>query len=276
MTVDDDFRAITGRVHVNLPFGKINDRIADCFIRQGLNPEIGINHEVMTHYGRNDFTGMAERFLAAGLKMTVHCPFNEIFPGSPDPLIRKASRERLDGVFGILPLFRPRAAVMHLNYEERRFRFVYDAWISHIVPAVKHYAELCGKIGAVLSVENVYEEDPRAMADLFGRLKGYPVQHCLDVGHLNAFSETGLEEWLSLMGPFIGHFHLHDNDGTGDHHLPIGAGNVDFSRVSRFIREMDREPLITLEPHREEHLRDTLRGFAAAGLLQSMEKSGEK
>jgi sugar phosphate isomerase/epimerase len=59
--------------------------------------------------------------------------------------------------------------------------------------------------------------------------------------------------------------HLHDNDGSGDAHLPVGQGNIDFPGLFQLLRQKQRRPLLTLEPHSQEHLTESL-----GGLLQVM------
>jgi hypothetical protein len=44
-----------------------------------------------------------------------------------------------------------------------------------VIPNIIRYAKRCAGMGALLSLENVYEERPEAMVEVFERLKGYPV-----------------------------------------------------------------------------------------------------
>jgi sugar phosphate isomerase/epimerase len=42
--------------------------------------------------------------------------------------------------------------------------------------------------------------------------------------------------------------HVHDNDGTGDHHRPIGTGNFPFHELLKWLEEIEGEkPVINLE-----------------------------
>ncbi|MBP7584485.1 MAG: hypothetical protein KBA61_10650, partial [Spirochaetes bacterium] len=68
----------------------------------------------------------------------------------------------------------------------------------------------------------------------------------------------------------IRQLHLHDNDGSGDEHLPIGAGNVDFGLVAGFIARAKVKPLVTLEPHSEGDIWKTLHGFHEKGLDRAL------
>jgi len=89
-------------------------------------------------------------------------------------------------------------------------------------------------MGALLALENVYEERPDAMVRVLEALEGLPAGHCLDAGTSVRFSETPLDEWVRKTGRFIRQFHMHDNDGTGDQHGPIGSGKIDFAFIRSF------------------------------------------
>ena len=58
-----------------------------------------------------------------------------------------------------------------------------------------------------------------------------------------------------------GKVHLHDNDSTHDFHLPVGKGTIDFGFLFEFLEERNKRPILTLEPHKKEHLLETLQGL---------------
>ncbi len=254
-----------------MPLTNFDERNMALVKKYRFNLEILLDFRALDRFSDTYIKKTAKSLQKLGLKTTIHAPFHEIFIGAPDGVIQKAALRRMDAAFNSAVYFKPHAVVAHLNYEEKRFRYVYDEWHNRIVPGLKHYAEKCDKMGAFLSVENVYEETPDAMTELFSELKDFPVYHCLDVGHLNAFSKTSLDIWLKSLGRFIRHLHLHDNDGSADTHSPIGTGNVDWGRIRTFISGMDPKPLITLEPHTEEDLWKTFEGFNKTGLLWAVE-----
>jgi sugar phosphate isomerase/epimerase len=259
-------------VFICIPLINLNERYLELIKKYRFNLEIGIDFRALDRFSDEYFKRTAKSLLKLGIRTTIHAPFHELFLGAPDSFVRKAAVKRMDAAFKAAEYFRPKSVVVHLNFEERRFRFVFDEWFGQIVPNLKRYAEKCDKMGAFLSVENVYEETPDAMIEIFSELKDYPAYHCLDVGHLNAFSKTTLEVWLKSLGKHIRQLHLHDNDAANDTHSPIGTGKIDFGRIRTFISGMDPKPLITLEPHTEEDLWTTLDGFRKTGLLWAVEK----
>ncbi len=268
----DDLASLASGVFICMPVRRIDAGVLELVGRYRFNLEIGIDHYALESYPASHFADLADQLKRLGIAMTVHAPFHELFPGAPDRLVREAATARLDAAFDLMAAFSPRSVVMHLNHENRRFGFVADDWFSHIVPAIERYAGRSRGMGALLVLENVYEESPRAMVRVLEALAGTGVFHCVDVGHLNAFSETKLDDWLEVTGPYIRQFHLHDNDGSGDSHGPIGSGTVRFELVADFIGRMDTRPLVTLEPHNEADIWRTLEGLERTGIAEALSR----
>ncbi|HSV96307.1 MAG TPA: TIM barrel protein [Spirochaetota bacterium] len=267
-----ELASLASMVFICMPVRRLDEGMLELVEQYRFNLEIGIDHYALDRFPSAYFADLAYRLKRAGIDMTVHAPFHELFPGAPDRLVREAAIMRLDAAFDLMADFSPRSVVMHLNHENRRFGFVADDWFAHIVPAIERYAGLSRDMGAILVLENVYEESPRAMVRVLDALGDRGVFHCIDVGHLNAFSETKLEDWLAATGPFVRQFHLHDNDGSGDAHGPIGTGAVRFDLVADFIGGLDVRPLITLEPHTAEDIWRTLDGFERSGIAEALSR----
>ncbi len=74
-----------------------------------------------------------------------------------------------------------------------------------------------------------------------------PVGYWHDAGHADIKEGMGLlthREHLEKMAPRTLGFHLHDVNGDGRDHQPIGSGHIDFGMISSFWKP---EHLITLE-----------------------------
>ncbi len=56
-----------------------------------------------------------------------------------------------------------------------------------------------------------------------------------DVGHANTLGN--INDFIEMSARDISHFHLHDNNGDIDEHLPIGAGNIDFKALSGTLKQ---------------------------------------
>jgi sugar phosphate isomerase/epimerase len=66
-----------------------------------------------------------------------------------------------------------------------------------------------------------------------------------------------VEEWLLPLADRLREFHLHDNHGKSDEHLPIGAGTFPFRSLKQLIKQADN-PIFVLEPHGESVLGESI------------------
>jgi sugar phosphate isomerase/epimerase len=76
----------------------------------------------------------------------------------------------------------------------------------------------------------------------------------LDTGHANIDTRGGrrIFSFIRRFGDRIGHVHASDNRGGRDEHLPIGGGNIDFSKLVRRLCETGYGETITLEVFSED------------------------
>lgn len=86
-------------------------------------------------------------------------------------------------------------------------------------------------------MENVLEEDPKALIEVAKQVDDPRFCLCLDVGHTNAVSPLPVMDWVQYCAPFVGHFHLHNNDGTWDHHRSLENGSIPMESL---LRQIDR------------------------------------
>lgn len=238
-------------VQVCVPFTRLRAELLEYFTANRLNPEIGIDAPALERFSLQDFADVAEVLHRHDLTVTLHAPFVDLSAGSTDPAIRAVTRRRFVEILRLLPVFRPRTVVAHAGYDWQRYEYFRETWLDNSVAFWAEVAEGLERAGSRLMLENVYEHGPGEMRELLERLRPGKVGLCLDCGHLTAFGRAPLEEWLSVLGSFIGQLHLHDNHGEKDDHLPLGRGVIDFSALFDYLKtERRRPPVITLEIHR--------------------------
>jgi sugar phosphate isomerase/epimerase len=239
------------RVQVCVPFAMLRAELLDHFTANRLNPEIGIDAPSLERFSLQDFADVAEVLHRHGLTVTLHAPFVDLSAGSTDRAIRAVTRKRFEELLRLVPIFSPRTVVAHAGYDWRRYEYFRGTWLDNSAAFWAEVAEGLERSGSQLMLENVYEHGPGEMRELFERLRPGKVGLCLDCGHLTAFGRTPLDEWLHVLGPFIGQLHLHDNQGQRDEHLPLGRGVIDFSRLFAYLKTERRQPpVMTLEIHR--------------------------
>ena len=251
---------IMKKIQVNIPFTMLCETYLDRFVKDGLNPEIGFDAASLDRYTSREFRSIARILCDRGLSITVHGPFMDLAPGSPDPAVRALTRCRLEQVLPAVAALRPKTVVCHAGFDRKRYESLKTAWTDHSLELWHWFGGCVRDEGSRLMLENVYEKGPRELLILLMALENPGVGFCFDIGHQNAFGQADVGTWLETLGPFLGEIHLHDNNGDADQHLAPGKGRADFQTLFEFLKGRDIEPpIITMEPHREEDLDPGLR-----------------
>ena len=254
---------IIQKVQINVPFSMLYDTYLDAFITNGLNPEIGLDAAALDRFTYEDFSRIAGEFRKNPRTVTLHGPFMDLNPGSPDSAVRRVTEQRFEQLLELVPLFKPKSVVCHAGYDARRYDYFKDTWLEKSLEFWLRLASRLTANGSRLMLENVYEDGPEDIRTLFEKLSGQAVGFCLDTGHVSAFSQSDLGTWLAVLEPYLGQLHLHDNFGNSDAHLAIGSGNIDFSYIFNYLKKNPQaRPIITLEPHRETELWSSLEFLA--------------
>jgi sugar phosphate isomerase/epimerase len=194
----------------------------------------------------------------------------DLRPGALDPRIRQVTIDRLNQVFDLVPYFKPRAVVCHPSFDERYYVTTGPRWLENSVLTWGTFSTKAKDMDTVIMLENVYETNPGYLGVLLEQVNSPQLRFCFDTGHFNAYSKTDLALWLERLGQYVGELHLHDNQGSTDDHLPLGKGNFPFDRLFAFLREKGMSPIVTVEPHTEQNLWDTLAHIHETNLLEHL------
>lgn len=253
IVISPDQRRIIDNLQVNIPFTMLVEKTwQDLFFKLNLNPEIGLDAQALDNFGPPAFKEYADRFHKSGRAITLHGPFLDLSPGSPDPKVRELTAFRLRQLIDAVMIFKPKTVVCHAGYDHDRYSFWRENWLQHTVGTWQWLGRELFNRGARLMLENVYEKNPDELLQVLRPLDQKHIGYCLDIGHLTAFSKYPLDQWLAATGQFIGQLHLHDNCGYHDSHLGMGKGGIDFAPLFRHVSRMPIPPVVTLEPHQRE------------------------
>jgi len=239
-------------VQINVPFVLLKNKYLPVVLKNRINPEIGIDSRALDEFSPAQFTEIARLLRQEDLSITLHAPFMDMVPGSPDPLMRKATIRRLRQAFELLPVFEPLSVVCHTGFNSQSYQNQVDSWLERSVESWLPLIELAQSAGTKVMLENVYEETPDLHVALLSQLNSPHAGFCFDIGHWHVFGRTDIAGWLGKLRPYLGQLHLHDNLGDTDSHLALGRGNIDFSSVFSCLKNCSPRPIVTLEPHREE------------------------
>ncbi len=122
--------------------------------------------------------------------------------------------------------------------------------MDNYVQSLKELSEYGNDRGVKIVLENAADRGEITRFDDFkyivSRVKEIGVH--IDVGH--AFINGGMdsvEKFITSFKGRVSHFHMHDNHGAEDEHLPVGAGVIDWSVVTGLLKKIKYDRTITLE-----------------------------
>jgi sugar phosphate isomerase/epimerase len=246
-------KEILKKLHVNIPFVMLYESYLPRFIQMRINPEIGFDAVALDQYDLEQSRRVASELHGQDLSINLHGPFMDLSPGSPDPSIRKLTRQRFDRMIRLAAIYKAERVIFHAGYERRRYGYMQEQWAETAGETFLGLWRGLEQEGSILILENVFEEGPEDLLPLLGALK--TAGFCLDTGHQAAFSSTPQDRWIETLWPYLRQLHLHDNRGEKDEHLAMGQGEIDFQSLFKDLRlKMEKPPAITLEPHRESDL----------------------
>ncbi len=160
----------------------------------------------------------------------LHGPFTEIHPSAIDHRAREFAMRRLNEAYEVASALGINRMVVHTGW----LPFIYfKEW--YVKKGAEFWENFMRDKPSDFSIyiENVLEAEPYMLLDLMKNIKNPAIKLCIDVGHANAMAsaETPVTKWIEILAPYIGHFHLHNNDGTGDSHSAFDEGSMDMKEV---------------------------------------------
>lgn len=195
--------------------------------------EIGIDGRVVA---LRDAGTIRTRLEDIGCGLCVHLPFKqELVTGVPE--IDEAIVAYLDRLLSWAANAGAQKAVLHGTSRDPHDVELRDIAVSQL--------EAIGRCGDESEVEVVLENvghqargfQLSVLSDL-ATSANLPV--CFDVGH--AYMEdrqNGIERFLKATADRVSHLHVHDVRTRGDTHLPLGAGEVDYSPLAERLTDYD-------------------------------------
>ena len=196
---------------------------------QGLGIEIA---EFCTAWNMDDefaATDASVKNTLEGIERSVlHVPFNELFPCAIDKKARALAADRYRQAIELAKYYGAAKVVIHGGYNPWIY---YPVWYTE--QSVLFWKEfLAEDPGVEIVLENVLETEPKWLRQIVAEVDHEKLQLCLDIGHVNAYSQIPLTRWLKDWAPWISHFHIHNNDGSRDQHSDLHAGSI---RMAEFL-----------------------------------------
>lgn len=182
--------------------------------------------------------------LTSADRFVLHAPFSELFPCAIDPKVRAVAAERYRQVIDAAKSCGAAKVVVHAGYNPYIY---FPVWYTE--QSVTFWREFAREIPAdmVFCLENVLEEEPEMLAEIVRQVDDPRVRLCLDSGHVNAYAKAPIDRWLTACAGLIGHFHLHNNDGSRDSHSQLFQGSLPMEELLGTIGADFADATVTLE-----------------------------
>ena len=211
---------------------QLNIEINHTCISEELNPE---NREKLLASIRRDIEETGAE------KVIVHGPFTEIIPAAIDGRARDFAKKRLEEAWEVCRAIGAEGMVVHTGW----IPFMYfKEWQAEKGAAFWQEFMQDKPQDFRIFVENVLDDEPYMLANMMKQITDPRIGLCLDVGHALAAGHNAIpmEEWIRVLGPYLMHFHIHNNHGDRDAHgaLSLEDGVLDFNEVFSWIRQYCR------------------------------------
>jgi len=247
-------------IHINVPYSMLIDRV-DFAIKNRINPEIYFSGNDLDTCKEKETKQLAETLQQNKLEVTIHGPFMDLSPGGVDRRVKEVTLDRFSKTMELAGFLKAKTIVFHAGYEKFKFDGDVKLWLESSLETWRPLVEVAEKMNLVFAIENVYEENPDSLKVLLDELHSPLFRFCFDTGHHHVFSKASLSYWIETLGSYLSEVHLHDNHTESDEHLPMGEGSFDFDLFFNLLSQFQLNPIYTIEPHQEDHLR---RGLEAA------------
>jgi len=176
---------------------------------------------------------------------SLHGPFLDLKPSSPDPMIRAISQERYCNALQIAADLEADYIIFHsqinpqlnepflagLNNRQSR-----DAWLE-IIGQVPDFH-------GTIVIENVFESTPAMLKELIETISVPNIKVNLDIGH-SKLGTAPLDDWIRELKDHIAYIHLHSNNGIHDQHIKAPQEEID--RLYQLLDRYAINPAIALE-----------------------------
>ena len=228
----------------NIYLSTIADDASKVARKYGLGIEIA---EYCTAWNMDEkFTAIdpvVRKKLTHSPRSLLHAPYNELFPCAIDKKARALATSRYRHAIALAKRYGSEKVIIHGGYQPMMY---FPVWYTE--QSILFWKEfLKEEPGVELVLENVLEEEPDWVLDIIKGVDDPRLRMCLDIGHVNAYSGIPVMDWLERCAPWIGHFHIHNNDGTRDQHNALFEGTVPMEEFLHRAEELCPDASFTFE-----------------------------
>ena len=175
--------------------------------------------------------------------VSIHGPFLDLNPMTFDSGIRRVTMERFEQAYEAAALLDAHRIVFHSGMIPTVYFL--EGWAERTADFFSEFME--GKAGIKVCMENVLDREYMPLLETVRMVQHPDFGLCLDIGHAHCYSAHSVKDWAAALAPYIQHVHLHDNDGTWDHHRGLGAGTIPLEEVFSVFNKSCPDVSLTIE-----------------------------
>lgn len=193
---------------------------------------------------RHEVENDVQNCLNSSDRFVMHAPFTELFPCAIDKMIRQVAAFRYRQSIETAKELGIKKLVIHGGYNPRIY---FPPWYTP--ESVVFWKEFLSEIpdDMVICLENVFEEEIEMLSQIVRQVDDRRIRMCLDIGHVNAYSNASVKQWIESCADIIEHFHIHNNDGSWDTHSQLFEGSIPMEETLELINKLCPTASITLE-----------------------------
>jgi sugar phosphate isomerase/epimerase len=222
---------------VYLPVNKIE--IADSG-NHSLNPRrVELLQEISSSYG---------------IQYSVHAPYSDTNLSADDNLIREWILKRIRASIRFSSELEASCLVIHPGWTTATERFTLGRSWELNRRSVYWLLRHADDYGVEVLMENVPNPTPYLLVSvddfqLFNEGMSPSMNYVLDVAH--AYLQGEIFQFIETFGSKIKHVHVSDNRGKADQHLPLGEGNINWSKVLDALEDINYDGWLVIESYQK-------------------------
>ncbi len=232
---------------------------------------VGLEFQEFMQPENLDNPGNLVKKIKSGVKnlnlVSMHGPFSELVPASRDPLVRQVAGKRFQQAYEIARLVGAKHLVLHSGFFPKTYPS--EKWLENAYAFWMDFLRDKPESG-LIHLENAYEDDFTTLRILIDRVDeavgSEKLTICLDIGHVNANSSRGFNEWIVGLADRIRYVHLHNNGGVLDDHWRLDRGTIDVENVLGLLAKNSPHAQWTVETPVND-IEPSLRWLQARGYL---------
>ncbi len=245
---------MTSKLYVHVPLLQLGARLP-LLTAKRLQPEIACHEINLDQLDLSELSDYAAELHSHDLGTTLHAPFSGFCCGHSRHKVTDQSKRIVEQTLELAQLMNACRIVYHPGLPAGSSDNQAQQWLERSIPFWQHYLPQAQQQQTVLCLENIWETRFDYQLALLQEIDSEWFGHVFDIGHYHLFSEQSLAAWLTHIGPFIRHLHIHDNHGHCDDHLVLGDGDAPLNELYQWLINRPEIPTVTLE---NRHLEQSL------------------